>query len=147
MMTDKKDWHISVLYWMMMGAGALMIIGSSVALWWPYKTLDVTSFQVIADKPRAAAVGQLIKIEIDCIKYTELPCRYSFGLLDGYYQVVESGVSNIPLGHSKIKKNIKVSEEVPSGEYRVQFTVAYDVNFLRTITKTFTTDNIFTVEP
>jgi hypothetical protein len=125
----------------------VFLIGVSIALFWPYQTLDITSFKVIAENPRAAAVGQLISIEADCTKYTTLPCRYSFGLLDGYYQVTESGVSNLPAGHIKIKKKIKVSEEVPAGVYKVQFTVAYDVNPIRTITKVFVTDNTFTIEP
>lgn len=123
------------------------LVGISFALFWPYQTLDITSFRVIAENPRAAALGQLISIEADCVKYTMLPCRYSFGLLDGYYQVAESGVSNLPAGQIKIKKKIKVSEEVPAGVYKVQFTVAYDVNPIRTITKTFVTDNTFTIVP
>ena len=133
--------HISIVL------AFMFLAGLSVALFWPYDTIEVTSFKVIAEKPRAAALGQLIGVELDCIKYTKLPCRYSFGLLDGYYQVAESGVSNLPTGHIKIKKNIKVSEEVPPGIYKVQFTVSYDLNPIRTITKAFLTDNTFTIEP
>lgn len=130
-----------------LGFIGLFLLAICFALWWPYQTIEVTAFKVIAERPRAAAVGQLISIEADAIKYTPIPCRYSFGLLDGYYQVTESGVSNLPIGRIKIKKNIKVSEEVPAGVYRVQFTVSYDVNPIRTITKTFLTDNTFTIEP
>lgn len=125
----------------------LFLMTITGALLWPYETIEVKRFHVTDEVPRAAKLGHLIGIEMDCYKYTQLPCRYSIGLLDGYYQVVESGISNLPLGQIKIKKNIKVSEEVPAGVYRVQFTIAYDVNPIRTITKTFITENTFTVEP
>lgn len=144
----KHNVFAHVTSWVSILLGVLILGYGAYSTSYPFKTLDNMGFKILDDQKRVVAgIGKIITVELIVYKHTNLPCRYSFGLLDGYYQMIDSGTSNIPIGQSVILKKLKVSEELPAGIYRVQYTASYDISPLRTITKTFVTSNTFTVEP
>jgi hypothetical protein len=117
---------------------ALIVI--SVATFWlvfPYNPLEIRGVNVLDKEVRA---GGFLKYEIDYCKYTDNTSDVTRAFINGIIFTTPSITTNNPLGCHKNVHQIVVPSELPSGEYALRTVWTYQINPLRKVSVSSTTD-------
>lgn len=129
-------------------AGIAMIFSSLffiiILFWWswPYKTVEYKSPVTVLNKTVKA--GQVVQYRIDYCKYVDYSAYVDRAFVDGIIYTVPTVRPNLPTGcHVKIQ-SVEVPANLPPSEYKLKVYVTFQVNPIRTITKSYET-NIFNV--
>ena len=109
---------------------------------YPYKTLWINEpMKVITPVVKA---GEMLFINLEYEKFTDKPSDINKQLINGMIHTYEKSYSNLPKGKHKYTYGMVIPKFLSPGKYKVVFTVSYEVNPFRTVTKTFSSEE-FTV--
>ena len=128
----------------------LLFVVGIIAYWsylayWPIETLNVENFRITEIRPRVVDIGCIVKVEFDADKRIDRASKFAFALANGSDHTIQTGLSNHPMGFNHNAKSFLVTEETPNGVYRIRFTVLYEINGFRSITKSWLTENRITI--
>jgi hypothetical protein len=147
-MTDlKKNKILNHTSAIVLYLAAIVLFLTITGLIYPYKTIDITNFRVDSVYNRPMNTGYVTKICWSFNKHIAKPALYAISLaptdkteLNTCYGIESGGVNSEP-GYHETCKQVKITEEVEPGEYKVRMSVTYRVNPIREITRVFYTDN------
>lgn len=110
-----------------------------IAFWlfWPYKVFELKS-PITVDKKNYNA-GDTLTYTVDYCKYKSLPATLYRSYVDGVIYNIASIVANNPTG-CHVTHPTTLVPNLPSGVYFIRLVFVYQVNPLRTITKTIETE-------
>jgi len=107
----------------------VIIIGIHI---YPYRLLEVEDpVKILTPLIRS---GEHVKYETSFCKYTNLNGMVSKKLIDDYVYVTAPKMVSSDKGCQTIQGFMEIPKYMPSGMYKIGFTVEYQVNFFKTIT-------------
>ena len=133
--------------WLVVVGTALILLGLSYWLYWPYKVVEVkNSPYPILNANKQVEVGTLLKHQVEYCKYVDLQSTTTRQFVNNLIFTMPDTVQNNELGCHTIVANTLVPMELPPGKYYLRIIKNYKVNPIRTITETFRTEEFEVVE-
>jgi hypothetical protein len=121
-----------------LGIAFVFLVTTIFWMTYPYRSADVKSAIVLDNEVKA---GGLLTYELDYCKHMELPAVVTRAFVDGIVFTAPEVVTNNPAGCNSNTHLMSVPAELPSGEYYLRTTWEYQVNPLRKVLVTFTTNS------
>jgi hypothetical protein len=114
------------------------------SLVYPYKLFQLNTKYLDIENENQVVAGQLVKVNIDYCKFSDLPCESSYAIYNGYTYGYQSEVRNAPRGCRKVTREILIPLSIPVGTYKIALTLKYHLNAFRDVYYRFESEE-FTV--
>jgi hypothetical protein len=110
-------------------------------IFWPFKVIDIIENPYIVG---TSIAGETLDYYYHIYKYINLQGKVTIQLIDGCSIKLPTLITNFPVGEQKGIAKVDLPDWVPAHKFRAIITIEYQVNPLRTIIYSRTTDS-FTV--
>lgn len=122
-----------------------MLFAMYVMMFYPFKTIEVhrTPIKILTPEVKR---GESVVYEVDYCKFTDEQAEITISFVDGFSYAQPAVISNIKPGCAVAQRAVLVPANLPAHKYHLRISLAYRMNALRTITKTFETEEFTVVD-
>jgi hypothetical protein len=128
-----------IALWLLLAVFAFLMVWSGIQLWWPVEPVRVDSVEVC---PAVITRGETAYFRFYGEKLSSFPVHATIELTNGERIAIMSYTSNNPPGKVFRRRSFIVPSHTPPGTYQIKWTGVYEINPLRSVTKTVTSNYI-----
>jgi hypothetical protein len=140
-MTRRGFTVVNVLAWGTLLLAAIIIVVSAYWLLYPYKPITVHSATVMQ---KTVKQGGTLLLKLDYTKRNPVPGVGTRSFVDGLVYATPPVKGNVMVGTFTLVRAIPVPKELPPGTYRLHTVLRYEMNPIRVVGYSYTSDS-FTV--
>ena len=128
--------------WVVLGITAAFLLWGIWCLVWPVTPIVYHKNPIpVLNANKSVNAGELLLVDLDFTKYVSVPSRTSRLLKNGLiYNLPDILVQRAPGRYHFTSAMTTIPDELPSGIYTLEYVFSYDVNPLKTVTYTISTE-------